>query len=237
MQTVNFEKAGLKAGDKILDLGCGEGRHTIGAYIHDQVQAVGVDLGFKDLQISVERTAQFKVDDQSRSIGYAQTNGLSLPFADDTFDKVVCSEVLEHIPNYYGVLAEIKRVLKPGGIFVASVPRAWPEKICWAFSDAYHRVPGGHIRIFHAPSLIKEIEAFDMQCFDRHGAHSLHVPYWWLRCMFYKSGDNNPLVKAYHKLLVWDLMKRPKITQWFEKLFDPIMGKSVVFYFKNGDKK
>lgn len=235
MQTVDFDKMGLKAGDKILDLGCGEGRHTITAYIHQPVQAVGVDLCLNDINTAVERTEQFKSDDQARAIGYANANGLSLPFADHTFDKVVCSEVLEHIGNYVGVMAEIKRVLKPGGIFAASVPRAWPEKICWWLSEPYHRVPGGHIRIFHAPSLKKEIEAFDMQCYDEHGAHALHVPYWWLRCLFEKTADTNPLVKAYHKLLVWDLMKRPKLTQYIDRFANPVMGKSVVFYFKNGE--
>jgi len=237
MQTVDFKKMGLVKGDRILDLGCGEGRHTITAYIHDEVQAVGVDLSLNDITTAQERTQQFKVEDTARSIGYAQTNGLRLPFADNSFDKVVCSEVLEHIPNYYGVLQEIKRVLKPEGVLAVSVPRAWPERICWWLSEPYHRVDGGHIRIFHKYSLQKEIEALGMQHFDGHGAHALHVPYWWLRCLFDKNPDANPLVKWYHKLLVWDLMKRPKLTQMLDRILNPVMGKSVVMYFTHrGDR-
>lgn len=40
------------------------------------------------------------------------------------------------------------------------------------------------------------------------------------------------LVDYYHKLLVWDLMKKPKVTRITEKLLDPVMGKSVVMYFE-----
>ena len=154
------------------------------------------------------------------------------PFADHTFDKVICSEVLEHIPDYAGALTEIQRVLKPGGLFCASVPRSWPEKICWFFSDAYHQVEGGHLRIFKARELKGQIESLGFTSFHRHWAHALHSPFWWLKCVFWNSQDENWLIKQYHRFLVWDLMDRPLFTRTLEKLLNPIMGKSVVMYFK-----
>lgn len=233
MQTVNFDHVSLSPGDKVLDLGCGEGRHVISAYLTADIQAVGVDLGFADLKITAEKFSDFaQPDNADKSFGLSMANALSLPFADDTFDVIICSEVLEHIPDYQSVLTEIERILVPGGTFVASVPRAWPEKICWAFSSAYHQVEGGHVRIFDAATLRGDIEGRGFDYDRRHWAHALHVPFWWLKCFFWERQDHSKIIKLYHKLLVWDLMERPWLTQTLEKILNPIMGKSVVMYFQ-----
>ena len=171
-------------------------------------------------------------DNDAKSFGLSSASALNLPFADNTFDKVICSEVLEHIPDYRGALREIERVLKPGGLFCASVPRRWPEKICWALSEGYYQVPGGHLRIFRSDELRSEIEFLGFTHYYRHWAHALHVPFWWLKCLFWQSQDTNWLIKQYHRLLVWDLMKNPALTRILEKSMNPIMGKSVVMYFR-----
>ena len=233
MQTVDFSRFPLRSGDVVLDLGCGEGRHVISAYIEADVQSVGVDLSVQDLRTTLEKFADFnEPDNEAKSFGLSSANALELPFADNTFDKVICSEVLEHIPDYRGALREIERVLKPGGLFCASVPRRWPEKICWALSDAYYQVPGGHLRIFRSNELRSEIEGLGFDYYDRHWAHALHAPFWWLKCLFWKNRDSNWLVAQYHRLLVWDLMEKPAVTRILEKCMNPIMGKSVVLYFR-----
>lgn len=233
MQTVDFKYLPLEAGDIVLDLGCGEGRHVIAAYMEEDVTSVGVDLGWADLLTAQERVEPFyEEDNRDKSFGLVNANALRLPFADNTFDKVICSEVLEHIPDYKGALEEIERILKPGGMFCASVPRSWPEKICWSLSDAYHKVEGGHLRIFEAGKLKAQIEAMGFRSFHKHWAHALHSPFWWLKCLFWKSQDSNWLIKQYHRLLVWDLMDRPAFTRILEQALNPIMGKSVVIYFR-----
>ena len=73
-----------------------------------------------------------------------------------------------------------------------------------------------------------------MYCYKTHWAHALHSPYWWLKCLFWSSADSNPLVKAYHRLLVWDLMQQPWLTRTLERLLNPLMGKSVAMYFIKG---
>ena len=102
------------------------------------------------------------------------------------------------------VWGELWRVLKPGGLFCASVPRRWPEKICWALSEGYYQVPGGHIRIFRSRELRGEIEQLGFDHYHRHWAHALHAPFWWLKCLFWNNQDGNWLVRQYHRLLVWD---------------------------------
>ncbi len=234
LQTIDFDKLRLSDNDRILDLGCGEGRHAITAYMLKNVESVGIDLSLDDLQTTQERYGEFfDPDNIGKSLVISVANGYQLPFADNTFDKVICSEVLEHIPDYKAVLSEIERVLKPGGIFGASVPRYFPEWVCWKISDAYHEVEGGHLRIFRANHLMRDIEDYGFINYDQHHAHSLHVPYWWLKCLFWREEgeEEASIVKGYHQFLIWDLMKQPKLTFWLDKILNPLIGKSVVMYF------
>ena len=233
MQTVDFKHFILQSGDRVLDLGCGEGRHVISAFVAADVTAVGVDLCLNDLKTAQSKFADFaEPANEAKGFGLSQANALQLPFADNSFDKIICSEVLEHIPDYRSVLKEIERVLKPGGLFCASVPRAWPERICWALSEAYHKVEGGHVRIFNASKLRGQIQALGFQFYHRHWAHALHAPFWWLKCLFWKTQESNFLIKQYHRLLVWDLLQRPRTTQVLEQALNPVVGKSVVMYFR-----
>ena len=234
LQTIDFDKLRLKDSETLLDLGCGEGRHAISAYMVKNLNAVGIDLSINDLQTTLERFDQFvEPENENKSLVISVANAEQLPFEDEAFDKIICSEVLEHIPNYRNVISEINRILKTGGVAAISVPRYFPEWICWQLSDAYHEVEGGHVRIFDANELRRDIESSGFICFDKHHAHSLHVPYWWLKCLFWRE-DPEPqarVVDWYHEFLTWDLMKQPLITRILDKLLNPIMGKSVVMYF------
>lgn len=232
MLTIDFSKLNLKPGDRVLDLGCGEGRHSIGALFDEaDIDMVAVDLNLNDLQTAKSRHTEFN-DESARRCLYTQADGCKLPFLDDSFDHIICSEVLEHVPEYSNMLKEIVRIIKPGGKLSISVPRYWPEKICWALSEAYHQVEGGHIRIFKSAELKSQVSNEGFTYIRKHWAHALHVPYWWLRCAFWEKGDSFFLTKLYHRLLVWDLMKRPLLTRTLEALFNPLMGKSVVMYFE-----
>ena len=230
MQTIDFRYFPLAPNDVMLDLGCGEGRHCINAYLHENIISMGVDLSFRDLQTTMQKFEPFASMGQGKFY-LQQVNADKLPFADASIDKIICSEVLEHIENYSIVLAEIYRVLKPNGLVAISVPRYWPEKICWWLSDAYHQVQGGHIRIFKSKTLKQSLTNSGFILYKRHWAHALHVPYWWLKCLFWKSQDNSRLIKLYHRFLVWDLMQKPWLTKTLEKCLNPVIGKSVVMYF------
>ncbi|MEM6545391.1 MAG: class I SAM-dependent methyltransferase [Pseudomonadota bacterium] len=250
MQTVDREYFPMRPGEKLLDLGCGEGRHVIAACMLDGIDAIGVDLSVEDLSTARARRDEFAVltaesgedatvnenvsAEKSPLFAVLAGDALGLPFDDHTFDAVICSEVLEHVPDYRAALREIHRVLKPGGRLCASVPRAWPERICWFFSREYHQVLGGHLRIFDSTKLSADIQRQGFSPYARHGAHALHSIYWWLQCMFWKSREKNWLVRQYHRLLVWDMMSKPAFTQWLERVLNPLLGKSVVMYFRKG---
>ncbi|WP_078085977.1 class I SAM-dependent methyltransferase [Microbulbifer mangrovi] len=231
MITVDPALLNLKPGQRVLDLGCGEGRHAIHLMLTDAVDIFGIDLSFRDISTANERAQPFiAAGQQAGQVQFGMGDALQLPFADDFFDVVICSEVLEHIEDYQGVLGEIHRVLKPSGIFAATVPAFFPEWVCWKLSDAYHQVEGGHIRIFREKQLRRSIEALGHQFFARHKAHALHAPYWWLKCLLW-GRDEHPAITTYHRFLVWDLMQKPRLTRWLEKLCNPFLGKSIALYF------
>jgi len=143
---------------------------------------------------------------------------------------VIAAEVLEHVPRDQRAMAEIARVLRPGGLLAVTVPAWLPERICWRLSDDYHNTPGGHVRIYTRPELEAKLRAAGFEVGGHHHAHGLHSPYWWLKCAVGVHDDTHPLARAYHRLLVWDIMKHPPLTQAAERALNPLIGKSLVVY-------
>jgi SAM-dependent methyltransferase len=236
MLTVRLEDMALEPGMRVLDLGCGRGRHLHALYWNEiPLEVVGVDLSHGEVKAALDGFFQLPPPDPHsplRSAVLSAGDAARLPFADNSFDRVLCSEVLEHVPDPDAVLAEIARILKPGGIFAASVPRYWPEAICWKLSTAYHNTPGGHVRIFRTKALRDQVRKQGFAAFKRHWAHGLHSPYWWLQCALWESREHSAAVRLYRKFLEWDLMQKPLLTQGLEWLLAPVMGKSLVMYFR-----
>jgi len=129
-------------------------------------------------------------------------------------------------------MAELARVLRPGGTIAITVPRFGPELINWALSDEYHSVEGGHVRIYRKNVLLERLTATGLVPYGHHHAHALHAPYWWLKCAVGTTNDEHPAVKAYHRLLVWDIMKAPKLTRYAERVLNPLIGKSMIIYLR-----
>jgi ubiquinone/menaquinone biosynthesis C-methylase UbiE len=139
---------------------------------------------------------------------------------------------LEHLHEYNDAVVEIHRVLKPGGKFYASVPASWPEKVCWSLSKDYQNQPGGHLRIFNQLELVSEIKESGFKFLSSEKFHSIHSPYWWLRCLFWKSQDSNFLVNLYKRMLERHILKKPFFLNFLDKALNPLMGKSFSMYFE-----
>ncbi|MDC0573525.1 class I SAM-dependent methyltransferase [Luminiphilus sp.] len=231
MLTIDFNRLALTPGQLCLDIGCGEGRHSLAAYAYSGVYALGLDLSEQDLATAASRIADMQAHAPSGEIGFGAGDATRLPIADERVDVVIASEILEHIPDYLQVLKEAMRVLKPGGRLCISVPRQWPEWVCWQLSEGYRTSPGGHIRIFDATHLRREVQRYGFLYRGRGSAHALHVPYWWLKCIYWRRDHEPWILRMYHKLLVWDLMRRPWLTRVVDAVLNPLMGKSVVMYF------
>lgn len=234
MVTADFSRLDIKPGARILDIGCGEGRHTCAAYRLKRVIVVGADLNYNSLVAAREKLRFHDTlgEHGGGCWGLSVTDIMNLPFADATFDLVICSEVLEHIPEDRSAMKEVLRVLKPGKDLVVSVPRYYPERICWALSDDYANANQGHVRIYTRDQLVERLEAQGARSYAHHFAHSLHSPYWWLKCLVGPTRTDSWAVNLYHRFLTWDIMKRPKLTRVSSRLLNPVLGKSLVVYLK-----
>ncbi|GLW06226.1 methyltransferase [Microtetraspora sp. NBRC 13810] len=232
MLTVDFGRLPVGPGDRVLDLGCGGGRHAF-EVLRRGAHVVAFDQDAAELD---NVATMFKAMDQAGEVppgtggDTVVGDALDMPFDDGTFDYVIAAEVLEHIPDDMAAMREIVRVLKPGGRVAVTVPSFLPERICWALDEDYHTAPGGHVRIYTLAELQAKLKSAGLEVGGHHHAHGLHAPYWWIKCAVGVNNDDHPLAKAYHELLVWDIMKRPPLTRLAEAVLNPVIGKSVVVY-------
>lgn len=233
MLTIHPKYLDLRPGQVVVDLGCGQGRHLQALAWEYPVRILGFDLDFDSAAASRNGLEEIlpAQDGRRRRCLLAAADCPRLPLPEKSVDHLICSEVLEHLFDYHRTLLEIRRVLKPGGTLAISVPRYWPERVCWALSREYQHDPGGHVRIFQASSLGLEIQCLGFAFLGSHHAHALHAPYWWLKCLRWSRRDTWWPVRLYHRFLVWDMLHKPFATQALEKALNPIMGKSVVMYF------
>jgi SAM-dependent methyltransferase len=232
MLNVDYDRLGVGPGDLVLDLGCGFGRHAFEA-ARRGASVVALDAGPEEVaQVRGTFAAMIEMGEiaPEHPATAVQGDALRLPFPDGTFDRVIASEVLEHIPDDSAAMRELARVLRPGGSMAVTVPRCGPEVINWALSDEYHDTPGGHVRIYRRSTLERRLGAAGLEPTGYHHAHGLHSPYWWLRCLVGPSNDTHPAVEAYHKVLVWDIVKAPFLTRTADRVLSPVIGKSLVLY-------
>ena len=125
---------------QVLDLGSATGGNTL------HISSLGHEV------TSVEYSQIGVLIQQNKGIPVVQADARDLPFADSTFDVLVCLDVLEHIDEDGLVALEIRRVLKPGGKFLVSVPE---DPKLWSAHD----VAVNHFRRYSKSALIEVIGA------------------------------------------------------------------------------
>ncbi|HHT9118146.1 MAG TPA: methyltransferase domain-containing protein, partial [Candidatus Hypogeohydataceae bacterium YC38] len=115
-QQAVFELLRPAPGERILEVGCGSGRDMI-LFSSKGARYVGLDYDYKIVGVAKKKLVKEK------GMGtLTVADATELPFKDCSFDKVSCSEVLEHIPEYKKALKEINRVLRPGGKATLTLP-------------------------------------------------------------------------------------------------------------------
>ena len=235
MLTVRFAELGLVPGERLLDLGCGGGRHAFEA-LRRGAEVIALDADRLELKRVAAMMAAMLEEGEvpEGAVGLPlRATALELPFEDASFDRVIAAEVLEHIPEDGRAMAELARVLRPGGRMSVTVPRYGPELVSWALCPPYHETEGGHVRIYRRSQLEGRLGRAGLRVVGSHHAHALHSPYWWLRCLVGLDKEQHPAVQAYHRLLVHDIVHASPLTRFPDRVLNPFIGKSLVLYLEH----
>ena len=190
------------------------------AFDHDADELAAVDAMFRAMDAAGEPPA-------GATARVVRGDVLALPFPDGAFDKVIAAEVLEHIPDDVRAMAEIARSFVPaagspspcrGGGRSGSAGRCRGNtttcRVATSGSTAATSSPSGSA----PPASRRAAATTPTRC---------TAPYWWLNCAF---GQQSLPSKAWHQVLVWDIIKRPWLTRTAESLLNPVLGKSLVVY-------
>lgn len=168
----------LKKDDELIDVGCASG-HQVFAAAPIVKRAVGVDVA-KDF---IDAGKKFAAEHQIKNVEFEVVDGFHFPYPDASFTKAICSEVIEHLIDPKPLLDEIKRVLKPGGVIVFTVPN-WNSR-----GTVWQRMKHG----FKEPPFTP-ITEFSMEAMGGHG--DAHVRQFSIRT-FSQLIRENGLVPNY----------------------------------------
>jgi SAM-dependent methyltransferase len=200
--TVDFDRFEVHPGCRLLDLGCGQGRHAFEARRRG-ARVVALDREAADCKDTAGMLAAMAAEERLREAGAGWAvngDGLALPFADASFDRIVAAEVLEHVRDDGAAIAEL--------------------------------VAGGHVRVYRRRQLVGRLRAAGLHPLGAHHAHALHAPYWWLKCAVGVGNEESHLVQAYHRFLVADIVRPRPVVRAAERALNPLVGKSLVVYLE-----
>jgi len=174
LEVVDLDLLGVRPGTRVLDVGCGVGRLVL-RMARRGCRVTGVELMRPDL-----RRARRLLQEARQQAELIEGDGGRLPFADESFDFVSCTETLEHVADYGLALRELARVLRSGGRLVVSVPDTLPEIVARGLSELYRSDPWGHRRIFTRGGIARAVEAAGPRVYARRLRNSVETVYWTL---------------------------------------------------------
>jgi len=236
MVTVGLDLLGLRDGDWLLDAGCGEGRHSWVASKRNHSTIIAFDTDWESLEKNKYTLALLKQKGEVNSNSHLlQADVTSLPFKDGAFNRIICSEVLEHIPQDRQAVSELIRVLDSDGAMGVSVPHYLAESICWMLSKEYYGFPGGHIRKYKSRQITALLRSSGLNIYAIRRNHALHSFYWILRCLCGIKRENALVPSLYNKFLMLDIDNRHRARRWLEGFFNLIIPKSIVIYTRKRD--
>ncbi len=229
MLTVDFERLAVGAGDIVLDAGCGLGRHSL-EFVSRGAVVYSMDMDMDSLRKTRFSITQMKHYLPDKEISYFVHSGdaLMLPFKDNSFDRIICSEVMEHVRDDERACAELSRVLKKSGRIAITVPTIFSECIYDTLTYEYFTSPGGHIRKYNPGDLAHMMRRNGLEIYAIGFKHSFHTFWWMIRSVVGLHRNDHPLTRAYHRFLHLGLYSG--IMRKIESFFNYFFPKSVVVY-------
>ena len=230
-QSIDPALLDIRATDRVIDLGCGTGRHVLSlskqpGIIH------GADISRHDLRIARYLLEIMRRRNEVRAkVHWLQMAGERLPFADGAFDRVICTETLEHVDDDSVLARELVRVLKPGGILAVSVPDEYSEKIFWKLSKNYRTHAGGHVRIYERERIVALLREAGLRPYAVRYRHALETMYWLSHIAFWSDwGKQGPITRVFRQALDSTRARQSKIVTLLDDIGNRILPKSIVVY-------
>jgi 2-polyprenyl-3-methyl-5-hydroxy-6-metoxy-1,4-benzoquinol methylase len=160
----DFLLAHVQTGQRVLDLGCGDGAFAVGL-----IEA-GCVVTMADVAGEALRRARGRAPGAE---AVQLVEGAALPFAEDAFDVVWAGEVLEHVADVVGLLADVRGVLRWGGTLLATTP--WHGRLIVG-TDAHFDPRADHLRFFSARTLRAVLDDAGFASVDvRRAGRGLHA--------------------------------------------------------------
>lgn len=235
-QAIDPRQLDLKADSRLLDVGCGTGRHILELSRYEGT-FVGLDMADEDLKKMRYLLALAAQEGRLvANVHMAQGDGMSLPFKDNEFDQVICTETLEHVDDDEGMLRDLIRVLRPGGVLVVSVPDEYSERLLWRLSSRYRTAPGGHVRIYRRKRIKGLLKENGAELYSVQYRHSLESVRWLVHSVVDKEwGKPGRMTNGIRWLLDTPSHRNWRALAWADAAFSRVLPKSIVLYGrKNG---
>lgn len=218
-----FEGFPIQPSDTVVDVGCGLGGN-LSFCARFAKYAIGVDIDPKQ----VEATANRLKDAGLSNFKTLVSDGNPLPIESGTADKVVCTEVLEHVDDPAQTMRELVRIGKPGALYFLSVPGAASEEVLRPIAPAACFEKPNHIRVFDYDGFETLVSASGLQI-EKHALFSFYWALWhamlWTAAVDYDKGTHPALD---HLARAWDeLLKLPDGKKCIDEL-DRVLHKSQI---------
>lgn len=230
-QAIDPDKLDLTPSSRLLDVGCGTGRHLLELSRYEGT-FIGLDMAPDDLKSMRYLLAMARREGRVKaSVHIAQGDGMQLPFEDDEFSHVICTETLEHVDDDEAMLRELVRVLRPGGVLVISVPDEYSERLLWRLSSRYRTAPGGHVRIYRRKRIKALLAESGAEAYSIQYRHSLESIRWLVHSVIDKEwGKPGRITKAIRWLLDTPSHRNWRSLAWSDAIFSRVLPKSIVLY-------
>lgn len=216
---------------RLLDLGCGTGRHTLEICRQD-CEIVAADLSRVDLLKARYLLGIMRRRAEARArVHFALADGFYLPFASGRFDRIICTETLEHVQDDAALIGEMVRVLRPGGLLAVSVPDFYTESLLWRLSPRYRSIPGGHVRVYTRRRIRELLRCGGLRPYAVRYRHSLESLYWLVAA--FSGGDlarPAALVRSLRGFLDSATSRGSKLIDWIDRVGNNLLPKSIVVY-------
>jgi SAM-dependent methyltransferase len=230
LTSIDLDLLRLSPGDHVIDIGCGTGRHIV-EMSRRPCYVVGVDRDPDELLFSKGYLYCLICDGDMRAkANLLLGEGDRLPFVDASFDRVVCTEVLEHVPDDGLVARELARVLRPGGTMAVSVPDHLVEAVCWRLTSLRGAPIRDHVRIYDRRRISALLRSEGLIPYASRCRHSLESLYWLLLFARGRRNSRGSAFAFYEEFIERKTMEGSAALRWMERVGDRVLPKSLVVY-------